>query len=514
MNPVSSAPFAMPAATQTAGNRRRTSLGVRVRLAFGVSVGLQAALTVLAASQLEGGAAMAAASLGLGAMAVTLATATWLVRSLVRPLGPATRAVSLLSAGDLGAEIDARSGGELRPLMEALHQVREALFGVVSQVRTGTANVAMNASQITKDNEALAQRTGTQADSLQGTAASMEELTAVVRQNAGTAREAHALARAAADQAQQGGQVMREVVQTMEAIRTGSRSIREIIAVIDGIAFQTNILALNAAVEAARAGEQGRGFAVVAAEVRSLAQRCAGAAREIKTLIGASVDQVDSGGARVDQAGQSMAQIVEAVRQVAELIGQIDGASQEQSSGIESIGHAITTIDGATQDNASFVKAAALTAAALQDRAFTLLDAVGVFRLGDREHGTAQEAVALVQGGCEFQRTQGRAALVADVNKLDKGRFVHRDLYLLVLGLHDMVFVAHGNNPGRIGTGPQVKDVDGKLFAQEMVRVARDKGEGWVDYKWVHPVTNEVFDKRAYVRREGDLVVGCAFYRT
>ena len=497
-----------------AGTPRRTSLGARVRLSFGLIFALLAALTALAGGQLQGSAALAAAALGLGAMAVTLATAVWLLRSVVRPLGPATMAVSLISGGDLNADIDARSGGELRPLVEALHEVREALFGVVSQVRTGTANVAMNAAQISKDNEALAQRTERQADSLQGTAASMEQLTAAVRQNAGTAREAHALARAAADQAQQGGQVMHAVVETMDAIRAGSKSIRDIIAVIDGIAFQTNILALNAAVEAARAGEQGRGFAVVAAEVRSLAQRCASAAREIKDLIGASVQQVDSGGARVDAAGQAMTAIVEAVRQVADLIAQIDGASQEQTSGIETIGHAITTIDSATQDNAGLVKAAAATAAALQDRALILLEAVGVFRLGEREHGSAQEAVALVQGACEFQRTQGRAALVAEVNKLDRGRFVHRDLYLLVLGLHDSLFAAHGNNPGRIGTGPQVKDVDGKPFALEMVRVARDKGEGWVDYKWVHPVTNEVFDKRAYVRREGDVVVGCAFHRT
>jgi methyl-accepting chemotaxis protein len=255
---------------------------------------------------------------------------------------------------------------------------------VVSQVRTGTNSVAMSASRIAGDSRALASRTATQSESLQGTAASMEELTAAVRQNADAARQAHALARTAAERAAQGGEVMRGVVETMEAIRAGSYSIREIIAVIDSIAFQTNILALNAAVEAARAGEQGRGFAVVAAEVRSLAQRCADAAREIKTLIGSSVQQVDSGGARVDEAGQAMAAIVATAREVAELVGQIDGASQEQTAGIETINHAIATIDGTTHDNALLVKEAADTAAALQERATTLLNAVGVFQLGER----------------------------------------------------------------------------------------------------------------------------------
>ncbi|MDB5942328.1 MAG: hypothetical protein JWQ13_1894 [Ramlibacter sp.] len=488
-------------------------IGAKVRWAFGAIVVLQAGLTALAASQLRGDAAAAAWGLGLATVAVTLLTATWLLRSLVRPLGPATDAMMLISRGDLGAPIDDRAGGELRPLMAALNQVREALFKVVSEVRTGTTNVAMNSSQITRDNEALALRTDTQADSLRSTAASMEQLTAAVRLNAGTAREAHALAREAAQRAEQGGQVMQDVVATMGSIRTGSQSIRDIIAVIDGIAFQTNILALNAAVEAARAGEQGRGFAVVATEVRTLAQRCAAAAREIKTLIGLSVEQVDSGGARVDEAGKAMSAIVTAVRQVAQLIGQIDGASQEQTAGIETINQAITTIDGTTHDNAALVKGAALTAAALHERAVTLLGAVGEFSLGEHEHGNAQEAMALVDAGCELLRTRGRAALLAEVNKLDKGRFVHRDLYLMALGLHDTVFVAHGNNPGRVGTGPRVKDIDGKPFPREMVRTARERGEGWVDYKWVHPVTGQVFTKSAYVRREGDLVLACAMHR-
>ncbi|HEY8355998.1 MAG TPA: methyl-accepting chemotaxis protein, partial [Ramlibacter sp.] len=469
-----------------------------MRLAFGLIMVLAAALTALAASRLEGGAAATALALGGLTLLAAAATARWLLASVVRPLRPATQALARLGSGDLSATImEPRSAGELAPLLAALHQVRDTVSGVVSQVRTGTSNVALNAAEISRENEALAQRTGVQADSLQETAASMEQLTAAVRQSAGTAQQAHALARAATQRAEQGGEVMREVVASMASIRSSSQSIREIIAVIDGIAFQTNLLALNAAVEAARAGEQGRGFAVVAAEVRTLSQRCAEAAREIKALIGTSVDQVDAGGARVDLAGQAMAEIMASVRQVAQLIGQIDGASQEQSSGIETINLAIGRIDGTTQDNAALVKGAARTAAALQKRAATLQQAVDVFSLGDTEHGSTAEAMAMVQRGCEFLRSHGREALLADVNRLDHGRFVHRDLYLMVLGLNDAVFVAHGNNPGRLGTGPQVQDVDGNFFAREMARQAQAHSEGWVDYKWVHPVTGQVVGKRA-----------------
>jgi methyl-accepting chemotaxis protein len=499
---------ALPAATT------RTFLSVRLTLAFGALALFASLFIALAATQLHGTAAALGLVLGAAALCLTGAIALWVLRGIVHPLGPATRAVARMSSGDLSAPIDAQHSGELRPLLQALHDVRERLFQVVSEVRTGTSNVAMNAAQITRDNDALARRTETQADSLQETAASMEELTAAVRQNAGNAQQAHALVRSATERAERGGTVMREVVGTMESIRGSSQSIREIIGVIDAIAFQTNILALNAAVEAARAGEQGRGFAVVAAEVRNLAQRSAQAAKEIKTLVGASVHKVSTGGARVDEASRAMAEIVGSVRQVAELIGHIDVASQEQSSGIDIVNTAVARIDGTTQENAAVVKGAARTAAALQDRAVALLDAVAVFSLGDREHGTEEEAVDLVRQGCEFMSQHGKQALLDDVNQLDFGRFIHRDLYLLVLGLHDSVFVAHGNNPGRLGNGPQVKDIDGKHFAREMARLAREKGEGRVEYKWVHPVTNAVSVKSAYVRRQGELAIACAAYKS
>jgi hypothetical protein len=265
-------------------------------------------------------------------------------------------------------------------------------------------------------------------------------------------------------------------------------------------------------VEAARAGEQGRGFAVVAAEVRTLAQRCAAAAREIRDLIVASVEKVQAGGGRVDEAGQAMAEIVAAVRRVAQLIGDIDAASREQSEGIESIGTAIARIDRNTQANAALVKEAAGTAAALQQRAVGLMKGVAAFELGAREHGTADEAVQLVRQGCAFAQAHGRDALIADVNRLGDGRFVDRDLYLMVIG-EDSVFLGHGNNPRTLGLGPQSKDVDGKAFVQEMVGTARRNGEGWVDYKWAHPVTNEILTKSTFVQRVGDVIVACGIYR-
>ncbi|MDB5913552.1 MAG: hypothetical protein JWP22_2227 [Ramlibacter sp.] len=489
------------------------ALAGRLLLVFGTLSLPVIALMVLAMVHTTGQNHALAWFFGGATLAALGATGWWLLRALVLPAQRAALAAGRMSAGDLAHPIATRAGGKIQPLLQALEEVRQRLFGVVSQVRTGTTHMATNSSQITRDNEALSLRTETQVESLQQTAASMEQLTAAVRQNADNAQQANLLVRTASDRAGQGGAVMQDVVQTMGAIRAGSHSIREIIGVIDGIAFQTNILALNAAVEAARAGEQGRGFAVVAAEVRTLAQRSAAAAREVKELIGASVDRVDAGGRHVDDAGQAMAEIVAAVRQVADLISQIDTASREQSDGIESINTAIARIDRTTQQNALLVKDASRTASALQERAVGLMKGVAVFDLGEREHGNADEAVALVRGGSDFHRGNGREALIAEVNKLGQGRFVDRDLYLMVIGLDDSVFLAHGNNPRTLGSGPQSKDVDGRKFVLEMTGVARNRGEGWVEYKWAHPVTNQVLTKATFVQRVGDVVVACGIYR-
>jgi methyl-accepting chemotaxis protein len=492
--------------------RARLTLGVCVGLAFAPVVALLVATSWLAALHTEGGIRQALLLLGAGGVVAAVVAAAWLLRCASAPIRVTLATAQRLSAGNLTGGLAATSDRDSGQLLLALQQLQERLFGVVSQVRNGTTTVAATSSQISRDNDALSLRTDTQVDSLQGTAASMEQMTATVRQNAQNAQQADVLVAAAAQRAAQGGAVMGEVVQTMGSIRASSNSIVDIIGVIDGIAFQTNILALNAAVEAARAGEQGRGFAVVASEVRSLAQRSAAAAREVKALIGTSVEQVNAGGALVDDAGRAMTEIVDSVRQVAQLIGQINVASREQSSGIEAINQSIAKIEHTIHGNATLVKDAARSSTVLNEQAVALMKAVAGFDLGEREHGTADEAMAMARRGCDFCREQGSEALVNEVNKLGKGRFVDRDLYLMVVD-DTATFIAHGNNPRTLGLGARSKDVDGKLFVQDMVRAARAQGQGWVDYKWAHPVTNEVLTKSSYFQRVGNVVVACGIYK-
>ncbi|HEY0823625.1 MAG TPA: methyl-accepting chemotaxis protein, partial [Ramlibacter sp.] len=441
------------------------------------------------------------------------ATALWLLRRLTLPIRQAELQARGMADGDLTRRGERAAAGELGRLQAALQELQEKLFRLVSEVRTGTTSVAATASQIRRDNEALSQRTESQVSALQQTAASIEELASAVRNNAGNAQQATAFVAAASQRAEQGGLLMEKVVATMDAIRHSSRSIADIIGVIDGIAFQTNILALNAAVEAARAGDQGRGFAVVAAEVRNLAQRSASAAREIKALIGASVAQVDEGGRLVDDAGGAMREIVASVRQVTDLILEINGASQEQSAGIASVNQAIGHIDGVAQNNAGLVEDMARTVASLHERAVGLMRAVSGFALGAREYGTAEEAKAMSLGAREFCRVHGGQALVEDVNRQGKGRFVDRDLYLMVIGVDDGILYAHGNNVRNVGMGPDSRDADGKLFIRDMAELARSRGEGWIEWKWAHPFTNEVLTKTGYVARAGDLLVVCGIYK-
>jgi methyl-accepting chemotaxis protein len=321
--------------------------------------------------------------LALSAIALVLgALLAWrLTLGIVRPLGHAVTVAETVAAGDLSTDIRVESRDEAGQLMQALKDMNANLAKVVGEVRTGTETIATASGQIASGNQDLSSRTEEQASSLEQTAASMEELTSTVKQNADNARQANQLAVSASEVAVRGGNVVGQVVDTMGSINASSKKIVDIIGVIDGIAFQTNILALNAAVEAARAGEQGRGFAVVASEVRSLAQRSAAAAKEIKTLIGDSVEKVEEGSKQVAEAGRTMEEIVGSVKRVTDIMGEITAASQEQTSGIEQINQAITQMDQVTQQNAALVEEASAAAQSLQEQAGSLVQAVSVFKL-------------------------------------------------------------------------------------------------------------------------------------
>jgi len=311
--------------------------------------------------------------------------AAWIIsRSITAPLKSAIDIAATVANGDLTTRFDgSTSRSEIGELMTALRGMNDALRNVVSQVQVGTKTIASASNEIAAGNLDLSQRTEEQASALEETASSMEELTSTVRQNAENARQANQLAHAASDVAERGGSIVGQVVNTMGTINDSSRQIFDIISVIDGIAFQTNILALNAAVEAARAGEQGRGFAVVASEVRNLAQRSAAAAKEIKELIGNSVEQVDIGSKLVQQAGSTMNEVVDSVRRVTDIMGEITSASSEQSIGIDQVNTAITQMDQVTQQNAALVEEAAAAAASMQEQAERLADVASSFRLGD-----------------------------------------------------------------------------------------------------------------------------------
>ena len=303
----------------------------------------------------------------------------FLVSTVFRSLDKAAKVAQAIAGGDLG-KFEIHPTDEAKPLLRALNQMSVNLLAIVSDISANVEGVATTSKQIAAGNMDMSSRTEEQASSLEQTAASMEELTSTVKQNADNARQANQLAVSASSVAVKGGSVVSLVVNTMGAINTSSRKIVDIIGVIDGIAFQTNILALNAAVEAARAGEQGRGFAVVAAEVRSLAQRSAAAAKEIKTLIGDSVGRVEEGSQQVAEAGKTMGEIVDSVKRVTDIMAEITVASQEQTQGIEQINQAITQMDQVTQQNAALVEQGAAAAASLQEQASALSEVVNMYK--------------------------------------------------------------------------------------------------------------------------------------
>jgi methyl-accepting chemotaxis protein len=334
----------------------------------------------------------------LAVLLLGMAAASWLavtfVRSITGPVHEAVAVAQSVAAGNLDIDVTVRGSNELGQLMQALSDMSQSLIGVVGSVRQGAEGVATASAEIAQGNNDLSARTESQASALEQTASSMEQLGAAVRQNADSARQANQLAHNASLVAIKGGEVVGQVVQTMHGINASSRKISDIISVIDGIAFQTNILALNAAVEAARAGEQGRGFAVVASEVRSLAGRSADAAKEITALINASVERVEQGSALVDQAGTTMTEVVSSIKRVTDLMGEISAASNEQSLGVSQVGEAVGQMDQATQQNAALVEEMAAAASSLNSQAQELVQTVSVFQLATDKR-TGRQPLAL-----------------------------------------------------------------------------------------------------------------------
>ena len=343
----------------------------------------------------------AAVAVALGALLAILVT-----RSIVLPMQQGRKAAESIADGDLTQPLDTTASDETGQLLQALATMQGKLAGIVNNVRRNAEGVATASAEIAHGNNDLSARTEQQASALEETSASMEQLGSTVRQNADNARQANQLAVSASTVAAQGGEVVAQVVQTMKGINDSSQKIADIISVIDGIAFQTNILALNAAVEAARAGEQGRGFAVVASEVRSLAGRSADAAKEIKALIGASVERVEAGSALVDRAGATMTEVVQAIRRVTDIVGEISAASSEQSAGVGQVGEAITQMDQATQQNAALVEESAAAADSLRTQAAQLVQAMSVFHTGTGSSASVQS----LAGGAPVARAAAPAA--------------------------------------------------------------------------------------------------------
>jgi methyl-accepting chemotaxis protein len=360
-----------------------------------------------------------------------------ITRSITSPLKEAVAVANAVAKGDLNQRIEVKSGDEVGQLLQALKGMNDSLTDIVAEVRSNTESITTSSQEIAQGNADLSQRTEAQASSLEHVSSSMQELTSTVKQNADSARQANQLAMNASDIAVRGGKVVGEVVHTMASISDSSKKVVDIIGVIEGIAFQTNILALNAAVEAARAGEQGKGFAVVAAEVRNLAQRSAAAAKEIKTLIGNSVEKVDAGSRQVDQAGATMTEIVRAVKRVTDIMAEIATASNEQSAGIEQVTEAIVHMDALTLQNAALTEEAATAAESMQEQAQVLMHAVSMFKLetaNEREQKNGSEILPVAIANRQT-KTDFRLQIAAN----DKERLkAEREMILLSLHSGEM----------------------------------------------------------------------------
>ena len=487
------------------------------RMSAGAAMALIAALFLVPPAALfyMGSADNWAGALAAAALAAALylcaANAALTRVSMARLSSAAER----IASGDLSFRLarnaDEAGGTDADRLWGSMGKLGANLGGIVTQVRASAEVIAHGSREIAAGFTDLSDRTERQASTLEETAGGMEEMAATVRQNADNCRRASELAKDAKRIAEQSAENMQAFHETMRRIEKSSKSVADIIGVIEGIAFQTNILALNAAVEAARAGEQGRGFAVVATEVRSLAQRSAAAAKEIKALIEESVASVGAGARQASEASESIGKAVKSAKKAAQVIGEIATASTEQSSGIEEINRAITELENVTQQNSALVEQTSAAALSFESEAARLIGIVDAIKL---DRGESREmAVAMVKRAAAHLRKQGPARALADFSN-PQGGFVEGDFYIVVLDTEGVVR-ANGGNQAVIGKNDwDITDADGKKHTQELIGTARERGLGWVDYRWPNPKKGgKVEMKSTYCELAGDLVVGCGVYR-
>jgi methyl-accepting chemotaxis protein len=428
--------------------------------------------------------------------------------SATQDIAQMVQMVDRMVAGDLRQTAVARSRDELGVMVTTLGQLGRTVSAMVANVRGNAAFVAYSGKSLARDSQDLSDRTEQQAANLEQTAASVEELSSVVQANAGTAGNANGRASEVRDVAVSGAAIMAEAVASVEAIQASAKRMDEIVGVIDGLAFQTNILALNAAVEAARAGESGRGFAVVATEVRSLAQRSAASSKEIRQLIGSSSSQIAASVQRIHTAGTTITQIVNGIRDVADSMSQISASSAEQSAGLGEITAAVRQLDEITQRNAQMVGHAVAKAEDMEARASTLVESVAMFRL---LQGSPEEAVALVEQAVAQRRHGSKDSFLRDLTDPAKG-FFDRDMYVFALDAQGH-YLAFGGNAAKVGTRVQeIAGIDGAGLLHTIITQASYE-PGWVEYDITNPVSGQVQTKMSYVLMVDDLYVGCGVYK-
>ncbi len=430
-------------------------------------------------------------------------------QSLTQDVHAATQGMNQLIEGDLRFHSVANGGDELAALVSATAKMGATVSAMVANVRSNAAFVAHSGQSLATGNRDLSDRTEQQAANLEQTAASVQELSSTVHETSQTVLQVNQRAGRVRDVADQGVATMAEAIASVEAIQSSAKRMDEIVGVIDGLAFQTNILALNAAVEAARAGESGRGFAVVASEVRSLAQRSAESAKEIRQLIGASSAQVAISVSKIQTAGNSLTQIVSGIRDVAANISQISTSSAEQSNGLTEITSAIRQLDEITQRNAQMVEHAVTQSSNLEGRATTLVEAFALFKL---QQGSADEAIALVAHAVgQRNRSGSREAFLREITDPARG-FHDRDMYVFVLDDHG-TYLAFGGNRSKVGSRVQdIAGIDGQGLVDAIISQARIE-PGWVEYDITNPLTGRVQTKMSFVQQVDDWYVGCGVYK-